>query len=121
MDLKACYEAMGGDYADAMGRLRNERIIRKFLFKFLDDGSYALLQSSIAAGDAAEAFRAAHTLKGVCQNLSFNRLYASASQLTEALRSGWSDGAPALARQVEEDYRRTVGAIETYRAESEVP
>lgn len=119
MDLKACYAAMSGDYDDVMGRLRNERIVQKFLFKFLEDGSYALLTSSVAAGDAAEAFRAAHTLKGVCQNLSFSQLYGSASQITEALRSGKLEGTSDLLERVTEDYRRTVDAIEAFRSESE--
>ena len=33
-----------------------------------------------------DAFRSAHTLKGVCQNLSFDRLYEVSNELTELLR-----------------------------------
>ena len=30
MTLKECYAAMGGDYDEAMGRLRSERLVQKF-------------------------------------------------------------------------------------------
>ena len=43
MTLQECYTAMGGNYEDAIGRLRSERLVRKFVLKFLDDGSYNLL------------------------------------------------------------------------------
>ncbi len=51
--------------------------------KFLDDNSYANLKEAIAAGNVEEAFRAAHTLKGVCLNLGFDNLYKASSAITE--------------------------------------
>lgn len=106
---------MGGDYEGVMGRLRSERMVQKFVLKFLADGSYDLLLSSAAAADWQEAFRAAHTIKGVCQNLGFTVLYQSSSQLSEALRNGFTPEAPALAEQVAVDYKQTVEAIRTYQ------
>ena len=43
MTLKECYAALGGDYDEVIGRLRSERLVQKFVLKFLDDGSYDLL------------------------------------------------------------------------------
>ena len=37
MTLKECYAALNGDYEEAMGRLRSERLVQKFVLKFLDD------------------------------------------------------------------------------------
>ena len=73
MTLQECFAALGGNYDDVMGRLRSERLVQKFVLKFLDDGSYALLLSSLEAGNGEEAFRAAHTIKGMCQNREFER------------------------------------------------
>lgn len=115
MTLQECYAAMGGDYNDAIGRLRSERLVQKFVLKFAEDGSYSLLQSSLADSNYDEAFRAAHTIKGVCQNLDFTRLYRSSSQLSEALRNGFTPEAPALAEQVKEDYARTTAAIRAFQ------
>lgn len=64
MSLKECYEKMGADYEDVLSRLRSEGLVRKFAVKFLDDDSYAALKDAMAAGNALEAFRGAHTLKG---------------------------------------------------------
>ena len=117
MTLQDCYKAMDADYDEVFGRLRSERLIQKFVLRFPDDGSYQLLLTSLESGDYAEAFRAAHTIKGVCQNLGMTRLGQSSSELTESLRSG----APGpqtdeLLARVKEDYRQAVDAIRAFQA-----
>lgn len=115
MTLQECYAALGGDYEDVLNRLRSERLVQKFVLKFLQDGSYDLLVSSMAAEDYGEAFRAAHTIKGICQNLSFTRLYESSSALSEALRGGFTPEAPALFEQVKADYAQTASVIRAFQ------
>jgi len=119
MTLQECYQAMGGDYTDVVSRLRSDRLVQKFVLKFLDDGSYDLLCRSLEGKQYEEAFRAAHTIKGMCQNLSFNRLLESSSRLTEALRSGRTTEAGALFQEVADDYQATVAAILKFKAENE--
>lgn len=111
MTLKECYETLGGDYEDTVKRLINENILRKFVVKFLDDPSYSELCRGMREKDAELAFRAAHTLKGVCQNLGFTALYESDNELTEKLRTGSFDGLETLFGRVMDDYRRTERAI----------
>lgn len=115
MTLQECYAALNGNYEEAIGRLRSERLVQKFVLKFLTDDSYPLLCRSLESQDYQEAFRAAHTLKGVCQNLSFIQLGQSSSSLTEALRNGWDPAAAGLVDQVHADYRQTVQAIQTFQ------
>lgn len=117
MTLKECYAALGGDYDEAMGRLRSEKLVQKFVLKFLNDGSYGLLCGSLASGDRDEAFRAAHTIKGVCANLAFNALLESSEALTEALRDGKPPqlGEDELVARVKADYERTAQAIRAYQ------
>ena len=115
MTLQECYAALGGNYAGVTGRLPTERMVQKFVLKFLNDESFDLLIQSMEAEDYGEAFRAAHTIKGVAQNLSFTALYQSASALSEALRGGFSPEAPALAAQVDADYAKTASAIRAYQ------
>ena len=115
MTLRECYAAMGGDYEDALGRLRSEKLVNRFVLRFLDDKSYDLLCASMDAKDYGEAFRAAHTIKGVCSNLAFTVLGRSSSELSEALRYGYTPGADALVEQVKEDYRQTMEAIRAYQ------
>ena len=109
MTLQECYSALGGDYDEAAGRLRSDRL------KFPADPSYDLLVRSMESQEYGEAFRAAHTIKGVCQNLAFTRLFESSNQLSEALRNGFTPEAPALAEQVGRDYQVTVEAIRAFQ------
>lgn len=115
MTLQECYAAMGGNYEDVMSRLRSERLVQKFVLKFLADGSYDLLCRSLEEKDYENAFRAAHTIKGVCQNLSFTLLGKSSSELSEALRNGYTPEADALAEQVKAEYRQTAQAIRAFQ------
>ena len=117
MSLQECYKALEGDYEGVASRLRSEKMIRKFVLKFLNDASYQ--PTSLEEKNYEEAFRASHTIKGVCQNLGFTRLGDSSSSLTDALRDGWSDGAEALVEKVKADYELTVNAIRILEAESE--
>ena len=116
MTLQECYAAMGGNYDEVLGRLRSDRLIQKFVLKFVDDGSYQLLLDSMASQNKEDAFRAAHTIKGVCQNLGLTRLLDSSSRLSEALRHGYTPEADGLAEQVGRDYQDTVGAIRAFQA-----
>jgi len=117
MTLKECYAALGGDYDEVLSRLRSDRLVQKFVLKFLDDGSYELLCASSEAGDREEAFRAAHTMKGVCANLAFSELLASSEALTEALRGGMppKPEEETLVARVKEDYQRACQAIQAFR------
>ena len=111
MTVKECYEQMGADYEGVLGRLRSEGLIKKFATKFLDDGSFQSLKDNLAQGNGEEACRAAHTLKGVCQNLGFDNLYQVSFDITEKLRGRETDGCEELFTKVEEQYKKTTDAI----------
>lgn len=117
MTIDQCYQALGGSFAEVSNRLPSVRLVEKFIGKFLDDGSFDALCAQMSAGSREDAFRAAHTLKGVCANLGFGRLLSSTSRLTELLRpeaSAIPPEAGPLMEQVREDYRVTVETIRTY-------
>ena len=114
MNIEECYHRLGGDYSQVLLRLPSGSLVKKFIIKFLDDGSFAGLCQAMSQGDRATAFREAHTLKGVCANLGFDRLMLSAGQLTELLRPESNTipaGCEALMEEVRQDYDLTVSAI----------
>ena len=117
MTIQECYQKLGGDYAQVEKRLPGIHLIRRFIAKFLDDGSYPELCRAMEQGQTEEAFRAAHTLKGVSANLGFDRLTASSGELTELLR-GRTDGIPTedvpLLDMVRPDYALTADAIRAH-------
>lgn len=120
MTIEECYQALGGDYAGVSARLPSQRLIEKFVVKFLEDKSFEELCQYMETENRGEAFRAAHTLKGVCANLGFAKLMDSASKLTEVLRQERQDipeEAPAIFKDVKRDYDMTVEAIRAYLGE----
>jgi len=117
MSLQECYKALEGDFDEVLGRLRSERMIQKFVLKFLKDDSYDNLCRALDEGNSEEAFRAAHTIKGVCQNLGFAKLCTSSSELTDALREGGTPQSGELVEQVKKDYQQTVDAIRRFESE----
>lgn len=111
MNLKECFDAFGGDYNDVMGRLLTEERVKKFLLMFLKDTSFSELEAAMQKKDYDSAFRAAHTLKGVCANLSIVKLGEAASRITESLREKDADNAERLFAQVSENYGITIDVL----------
>lgn len=111
MTLEQLYKSVGGDYSGLLQRIPSETMIRKFVLKYPNDPTYSQLCVAIEAQDWETAFRSAHTLKGVVQNLGFDRLYQSSSALTEALRGCMPLTQPELLDAVAADYTALLDAI----------
>ena len=107
MTLKEFYAAVGGDYDATLNRIPKESMVLRFAKKYADDKTYAQLTEAVKVQDWETAFRASHTLKGVAQNLGFDRLYAVSVPLTEAMR-----GAKPL------DDFSLLAAVQTVQAET---
>ena len=117
MSVKECYEEINGDYEGVFGRFRGDERIKKFAVKFLADGSYDSLCKTLEAAEYKDAFRAAHTLKGVSQNLGFTGLQVASEKLTEILRNRPEDYTPSMLDEVKAEYEKTFAAIQRLQAE----
>lgn len=81
-------EENGTDVDTVLKRfMGNEALYMKFLMKFLDDKSYQSLLENIENRDFEEAFKSAHTLKGVTANLGIEPVCAAATRITDMLRN----------------------------------
>lgn len=67
--------------------------------------------------DTGKGIRAAHTLKGVCINLGFDRLYNVSAELTEKLRGREIEESEELFEQVEKEYRALTAVLKQYESE----
>ena len=112
MTVKECYEQMGSNSESVLGRMGSEAMIKRFALKFLNDPSFNDLKEDLIKKDGEEAFRAAHTLKGVCLNLGFDELYEVSAELTEKLRGRETAGSEELFQKVSQKYQKTVAAIQ---------
>lgn len=118
MTIEQCYGQIGVDYQGVLERLGSEAIVKKFVLKFPEDTSFKLLKESLEKQDVKEAFRAVHTLKGICSNLGFDGLYEASSALTEVLRAGSLEGTEALYQRVCEQYEVVTAAIREMQNEN---
>lgn len=115
MDLRECYTAAGADYEDVIRRFMSEERVDRFLNMFLKDQSFDLLCQAMETGSYEEAFRAVHTMKGICMNLGLSALLEACIALTENLRAGEPDGETRRCfDRAREEYRRTAGAIKSH-------
>jgi HPt (histidine-containing phosphotransfer) domain-containing protein len=115
MTAKECYDVMGGNYDEILSRMGNDDRIVRFLGKFEKDPSYDLLLTSMEEKNIPEAFRAAHTMKGVCKNLAITKLADSASILADVLRDRdtYGEDIEAPLAQVKADYGMVLDNIHT--------
>ena len=117
MSIEECYRQIGGDYNQVLTRLMTPKLVARFIAKFLGYNSFDLLRTALEQGNCKEAFRAAHTLKGVCQSLGLGNLLASTEVITELLRHQEGEIPPqaqACFEAVRRDYEATVSAIREY-------
>lgn len=89
----------------------NEPLAERFLKQFISDDNMQHLTAAIASGDTHAALTAAHTLKGVCGNLSMTRLYALLTRQVAAMRADDWQGAGALMPEITEAYHQVIQAL----------
>ena len=112
MKLEELYQKIGGDLETVMKRIPSEAMIGKFVRKYANDPTYNRLTAAVEAKNWKDAFLAAHTLKGVAQNLGFDALYRASSALTEHLRGGQPLTEPQLLDATAAEHERVMSAIE---------
>lgn len=102
----------GIDVDSALGRfMNNEALLEKFLAKFPADPNHGRLVAAIAAGDREAALTAAHTMKGVCGNLSMPALFELLTRQVAAFRAGDWEAAVAMMPELDRLYDGLCTAI----------
>ncbi|MBR6916726.1 MAG: Hpt domain-containing protein [Clostridia bacterium] len=122
MTLRELYETIGGNYDQAIGVLRVEKLIDKHIRKFPDGG---VVDALIAAGemmDPSALFESAHAMKGVCSNLGLASLAEGASEISEEFRPGnarkmTDDEVRQKIDEIKVKYEKTAEGIRKYEEE----
>ena len=111
-EKKAKFKEAGLQLDSAMRRfMNNEKMVEKYLNRFLSEQSYAELKEALQAGDAEKAARAAHTLKSVCGTLGFVKMQQQVIDEEALIKNGKMDEAVAKAPEIEEEYQRICALI----------
>lgn len=109
----------GIDLESAIERfMGNEALYLKFLFRFPDDENYQNLCRSIEKQDCGNAFTAAHTLKGVCGNLSIKSMENILRKQVEYLRNGDLQHGQEMMGELKESYDRIKEVINELKENS---
>lgn len=104
----------GCDIDGAMGRFLNkEDFYARCYKKFLKDPSFDALGEALKANNVEEAFRHAHTIKGVVANMGITPLFDMAVEIVEPLRRG------EYTPEIDERYARLMAEFGEYAALAE--
>ena len=115
-NLKSELIAVGVDYDSALDRfMGKEALYQKFLIKFLDDKNFANLEECMNAKDAKEAFKCAHTIKGLSGNLGLNNLSDAIVPLVETLRKENLEGTDEMFEELKKVYTAICNVICKYK------
>lgn len=102
----------GIDMESVMERfMNNDSMVTKFMLKFPEDTNIDKFRQAMKDNNVKDAFAAAHTIKGICKNLSLQALDKVFSEITELLRAEDMEKAKAMLSDAEEEYERTVKLI----------
>ena len=109
------FEHAGINVDSALRRfMDDEKIYCSFLYRFLSDNLMSQLSDAIADGDVRQAFEVAHTMKGVCANLSLDSINNILNPMVEVLRKGSLDGLNEEYEKLSSVYSEVNAVIKQY-------
>jgi len=113
--IKDNFEKAGFDVVGTIRRFAgNEALYEKHIFKFIDDKIYGNLAKAVSESNRDDAFREAHTLKGISGNLGLNPLFNPVSALVGALREENTQAdIGALFADVEAGYESVIAVLKS--------
>lgn len=105
-------EDNGINVGSALDRfMGNEKLLEKYLGRFLEEKSYAALDAAIKADDKEGAAAAVHTLKSVCGTIGCLNMQQMAIDQEKEMRAGNWPGAVAKMKELEAEYQRICEAL----------
>lgn len=75
MNIQEFYDSIDESYENVSSRMMgNQKLVEKFVRKFLDDPTYEQIKEAVNKMDYDEILRTTHTMKGIASNLEFTHL-----------------------------------------------
>lgn len=90
----------------------NEKMLEKYLGRFLNEKSYAALLAAVEADDKDAAGAAIHTLKSVCGTIGCLGMQEMVVNQEKTLRGGDWAGAKAMLPQIDAEYKKICAALQ---------
>ena len=116
-EYKEKLQAYGVNLDSALNRfMDNEQFYERILSKFPMDENFILMERSINENNISQAFRHAHTLKGLAATLDLTNISDILIPMTEKLRAGESEGIQDLFDQLKVQYKLICDLITEHKA-----
>ncbi len=116
-EYKEKLQAYGVNLDSALNRfMENEQFYERILSKFPMDENFALMEKSLKENNISQAFRHAHTLKGLAATLDLTNLSTILNPITEQLRAGETEGIQELFTQLKVEYEQICELIIEHKA-----
>lgn len=113
--LEKFYTSVGSSLQEVAARLGGaSALVERFLAKFKSDESFSRLQNALENGAVKDAFREAHTLKGLCANLGLQNLFEQARDITELLREENLEAAKQSFPALKKEYMHVIAAMDEF-------
>lgn len=73
MNIQEFYDSIDESYENVSSRMMgNQKLVEKFVRKFLDDPTYEQIKEAVNKMDYDEILRTTHTMKGIASNLELH-------------------------------------------------
>lgn len=73
MNIQEFYDSIDENYENVSSRMMgNQKLVEKFVRKFLEDPTYKQIKESVEKMDYDEILRATHTMKGIARILNLH-------------------------------------------------
>lgn len=114
MDIQEFYDSIDENYENVSSRMMgNQKLVEKFVRKFLEDPTYKQIKESVEKMDYDEILRATHTMKGIASNLEFTQLQQKKSaKAVDMIRAGEKETVLPVIDEIEKEYQKVVDAIQ---------
>ena len=105
----------GIDVDTALTRfMNNEKLFQKTLYLFIEDTNFHQLITNLQIENFDEAYKATHTLKGLCGNLSLLSLFELCSNLCIAIKENNTEKISSLIPLLIETHTTVIQAIKKW-------
>lgn len=112
MTIQEFYKSINENYDEVIARLQIESFVKKYVLKFKDDDNYNFLHEAIKNADNEQAYKAAHTLKGLALNLGFEQLANYAQSICAYIKDDNINQVCELIPILEKEYQKIIEKID---------
>jgi HPt (histidine-containing phosphotransfer) domain-containing protein len=113
MNIQEFYDSIDESYENVSSRMMgNQKLVEKFVRKFLDDPTYEQIKEAVNKMDYDEILRTTHTMKGIASNLEFTHLQQKSAKAVDMIRAGQCEEVLPVIGEIEKEYQKVIEQIQ---------